>query len=149
MGTGVVGELTLAQVQDLDCGAWFDASFAGQRVPTIAEIFALVAASLRTDPRRSQVILACDIKSKDPTGSLERDLVQLAIAHGVLDQLLFIGRYFPLHCCANTTSDLGCSLFFVRARMFSVHKNTTLGACLRTTRDVCAGPLASLQYAAT
>lgn len=92
-GTGVVGELTLAQVQDLDCGSWFDPSFAGQRVPTIAQIFALVAASLRSEPGRAQVILACDIKSNDPTGSLEQELVQLAIAHGVLDQLLFIGRY--------------------------------------------------------
>ena len=61
-GTGVVGNMMLAQVQDLDCGAWFDASFGGQRVPTIAEIFALVAASLRADPKRCQVILACDIK---------------------------------------------------------------------------------------
>ena len=99
-GTGAVGELTLAQVQDLDCGMWFDLSFAGQRVPTIAQIFALVAASLRSEPRRAQVILACDIKSNDPTGSLEQELVQLAIAHDVLDQLLFIGRYVfaSFHC---------------------------------------------------
>ena len=92
-GTGVVGELSLAQLQALDCGAWFDESFAGQRVPTIAEIFALVAASLRTEPGRERVVLACDIKSQDPSGSLEMELVQLAVAHGVLEQLLFIGRY--------------------------------------------------------
>ena len=91
-GSGEVGDLTLAQLRELDCGSWYDPSFAGQRVPTIAEIFSLVASSLRAEQGRRQIVLACDIKSQDPTGALEHDLVQLALAHGVLDQLLFIGR---------------------------------------------------------
>ena len=34
-GTGAVANLTLAQIQGLDAGSWFDGAFAGERVPTL------------------------------------------------------------------------------------------------------------------
>lgn len=34
-GTGPVANLTLAQIQGLDAGSWFDRAFAGERVPTL------------------------------------------------------------------------------------------------------------------
>src|SRR6516164_6579120 len=34
-GKGKVRDLTLAQVQKLDAGSWFDKKFAGERVPTL------------------------------------------------------------------------------------------------------------------
>ncbi|WP_259126153.1 glycerophosphodiester phosphodiesterase [Leucobacter aridicollis] len=34
-GTGPVANLTLAQIQGLDAGSWFDGAFAGERVPTL------------------------------------------------------------------------------------------------------------------
>lgn len=37
-GTGVVRELTLAQLRHLDAGGWFSADFAGERIPTLDEI---------------------------------------------------------------------------------------------------------------
>ena len=39
-GTGPVAHHTLAELRCLDAGAWFDAEFAGQRVPTLVEILA-------------------------------------------------------------------------------------------------------------
>ena len=44
-GHGKVAELTLAEVRALDAGAWFDASFAGTRVPTLEEFLDVLAAS--------------------------------------------------------------------------------------------------------
>ena len=41
-GSGAVGELSLAAVRALDAGVWFGAGFAGQRVPTIAEVLAFL-----------------------------------------------------------------------------------------------------------
>jgi len=40
-GQGAVAQLTLAEIQKLDAGAWFGPSFAGERVPTLADALAL------------------------------------------------------------------------------------------------------------
>lgn len=42
-GQGEVAWTTLAELQKLDAGAWFAASFAGERVPTLADALALCA----------------------------------------------------------------------------------------------------------
>lgn len=36
-GSGAVGDHTVTQLRRLDAGAWFDRSFAGQRIPTLEE----------------------------------------------------------------------------------------------------------------
>ena len=40
-GSGSVRLMTLDRVRRLDAGGWFDASFAGQRIPTLEEVMAL------------------------------------------------------------------------------------------------------------
>jgi len=82
-GQGKVAELTLEEIRQLDAGGWFDARFAGQRVPTIDEVLALVA-----EYRDRDVLVAVDIKAEQ----VEAELIALAKRHGVLDKLLFIGR---------------------------------------------------------
>lgn len=37
-GTGAVGQRTLAELRGLDAGSWFGPSFAGERLPTLAEV---------------------------------------------------------------------------------------------------------------
>lgn len=41
-GTGALAELTLAQIKALEAGSWFGAEFAGELVPTLAEVVELV-----------------------------------------------------------------------------------------------------------
>lgn len=82
-GKGNVSSMTLAQIRGLDAGSWFGPAFAGQTVPIIEEVFALLAAY-----RHTGVILAADLKSKN----VEADMVRLAEKHKVLDNVLFIGR---------------------------------------------------------
>lgn len=82
-GTGYVSELTLAQIRQLDAGRWFDARFAGEKVPTIDEVFQLLAKY-----RQHDILVAVDLKAED----VETDVVRLAEKHRVLDRLLFIGR---------------------------------------------------------
>lgn len=84
-GTGRVTDLTLKQLKSLDAGSWFDASFRGERVPTMDEVFELVGRY-----RESRVLIAVDFKGDDPM--IERDVVELAVKHRVLDRLLMIGR---------------------------------------------------------
>ena len=82
-GTGNVSELTLAQIRKMDAGSWFDAKFAGEKVPTVDEVLQLVA-----DYRRHDVLIAVDLKAEN----LGKDVVRLAEKHKVLHRLLFIGR---------------------------------------------------------
>jgi glycerophosphoryl diester phosphodiesterase len=45
-GTGPVHRKTVAELKALDAGSWFDARFAGERVPTLAEAFDAVGERL-------------------------------------------------------------------------------------------------------
>lgn len=80
-GTGKVGELSLRELRALDAGKKFDPAFAGERVPTLEEVFALLR------DRKSAVLVAVDLKEAD----CEADVVKLADKYGVLKQLVFIG----------------------------------------------------------
>jgi glycerophosphoryl diester phosphodiesterase len=82
-GTGQVENLTLAEIRKLDAGGWFDANFAGEKVPTIDEVLSLVA-----EYGQHNVLVAVDLKAAD----VGQDVVRLAEKHGVLHRLLFIGR---------------------------------------------------------
>lgn len=81
-GAGNVADLTLAQIQALDAGSWFDRKFAGERVPTSDEVLSLVA-----EHRQREVLIAVDLKA----AGVEADVVRLAKQHKVLHRLLFIG----------------------------------------------------------
>jgi glycerophosphoryl diester phosphodiesterase len=83
-GKGKVSELTLTQLRELDAGLWFDPAFAGQRVPTLDEVFALLKAR-----GSDRMLVAVDIKIDDE--KVEADVVALAMKHGVLPRLLMIG----------------------------------------------------------
>jgi|GEM_PF-752605 len=84
-GSGPVTERTLAELQKLDAGTWFDPAFRDTRIPTIDEVLSLIAAH-----PESKGIYAVDMKADDE--KVEADVVRLARQHGVLDRLLFIGR---------------------------------------------------------
>jgi glycerophosphoryl diester phosphodiesterase len=84
-GAGKVSELTLDQVRKLDAGRWFSLDFSGEKIPTIDEVFALLAAH-----REKDVLVAVDVKASD--SRVEADLVELASRYRVLDRLVFIGR---------------------------------------------------------
>lgn len=41
-GEGRVGDLTFEELSALDAGSWFDARFAGERLPSLEEVFAVI-----------------------------------------------------------------------------------------------------------
>jgi len=84
-GAGKVSDLTLADFRDLDAGRWFDLSFAGEQVPTLAEVFALLK-----DPKLAALLVALDIKVEDET--MAGDIAKLAQQHGLARQLVCIGH---------------------------------------------------------
>jgi glycerophosphoryl diester phosphodiesterase len=48
-GSGPVGAATLAEIRRLDAGAWFGPRFAGERVPTLAEVLAGVTVPVNVE----------------------------------------------------------------------------------------------------
>ena len=67
-GRWFVRDFTLAEVQMLDAGVWFDASFAGARVPTFEEALAVAA---------GRAELCVELKDPDVYERLGRDMLAL------------------------------------------------------------------------
>jgi glycerophosphoryl diester phosphodiesterase len=82
-GKGSVAQYTLAELQKLDAGRWFAPEFAGERVPTLEAVFALMK-KVGID-----TLVCLDIKVEDET--LAGEVVALAKKHGVLQQVMCIG----------------------------------------------------------
>ncbi len=107
-GVGRLDELVLAEVQALDAGAWFDAQYAGTRVPTLAQFLDVLADSGRraivelkgTWDDAAVAALIADVSQR----SLERRIVlasfdartlaHAASASSVISRL-FILRHLP------------------------------------------------------
>lgn len=81
-GTGKVAELSLRELRQLDAGKKFAPEFAGERVPTLEEVFVLLK-----ERKATSLLIAVDLKVPD----CEADVVKLAEKYGVLKQLVFIG----------------------------------------------------------
>ncbi len=94
-GSGAIADMTLAQLKALDAGGWFGPEFAGEKVPTLGEVVALVGDRLRIN---------VEIKSAaDPLSSLKvvevlRDggaLAQSMISSFGLEALLETRKHWP------------------------------------------------------
>jgi len=76
-GRGSVRRRTLAEIATLDAGSWFGATFAGTRVPTLAEVFAAI-------PLRVNV----ELKARANDG-LERAVLEVVEGAGALRRVVF------------------------------------------------------------
>ena len=70
-GRGAVKEFTLAELSGFDAGSWFGAQFAGERIPTLAEILAFA--------READVVFFLEVKG-DARWGIEHTLVN-ALRH--------------------------------------------------------------------
>lgn len=77
---GLVRELTLAQVREADAGAWMGPQFAGERVPTLAEVVDLTA------PAGTRLFLELKAGSIHYPG-IEQDLIRALADLGCLDRV--------------------------------------------------------------
>lgn len=81
-GHGRVSEHTLAELQALDAGAWFQPAFAGEHIPTLEELVAWA---------KGRVRLNIEIKGTPETlGDLPEQVVDTCRAHGIVGETLII-----------------------------------------------------------
>jgi len=78
-GTGPVAEKTLDELKALDAGSWYDARFAGETMPTLAESLAMA---------KGRIGVYVEIKSVASDGALMGELWQIAGGHSTLDDEL-------------------------------------------------------------
>lgn len=74
-----VRDLTLAEIKQLDAGSWFDAAFAGVRVPTLEETLSLIKKR-----KRGPTVIALNVKQLNRDG--EAKLVALVEKYELLDE---------------------------------------------------------------
>lgn len=86
-GSGSVAEMTLPQLKELDAGAWFGPTFAGERIPTLEETLTAVGGRL---------LVNIELKGTAILGrSLVRATVDLIERHHLAEQVL-ISSFNPL-----------------------------------------------------
>ena len=84
-GTGAVSEMTLAEIRKLDAGSWFDPRFAGEKVPTLEEVFKLIR-----ERQRTPVTIGLNMKVLSP--GIEESIVRLVEKYELFDQLFAFGQ---------------------------------------------------------
>ena len=84
-GTGEVSKMTLAEIRKLDAGSWFDPRFAGEKVPTLEEVFKLIH-----EHQRTPVTIGLNMKVISP--GIEKNIVQHVEKYELFDQLFAFGQ---------------------------------------------------------
>ena len=86
-GTGRVSDLTLAELKRLDAGAKFHAKFAGERIPTLEEVFEAVS---------NQLIINIELTNYASRGDdLEFKVLDLIAKHNLADRVM-VSSFHPL-----------------------------------------------------
>ncbi|MDY7040456.1 MAG: glycerophosphodiester phosphodiesterase family protein, partial [Chloroflexota bacterium] len=87
-GSGPVAEKTLAELQALDAGSWFDAAFAGEHIPALQEVMDAVG---------HRLLLNIEIKLPFTLANagLEAEVVRLIEDNELLDRVI-VSSFHPL-----------------------------------------------------
>lgn len=77
-GHGPVGEKTLAQLQALDAGSWFERRFMGERIPTLAQVFDLL--------KPTPLLLYVELKDPARYPGMEAQVADLIRQYGLAER---------------------------------------------------------------
>jgi glycerophosphoryl diester phosphodiesterase len=86
-GIGKVEELSLGELTKLDAGSWFNSTFEGERVPSLAEALECLKVQVKT--------IFAELKGESTTQNL-RNVVSITRAAGLLDKTVFIAKDWSL-----------------------------------------------------
>ncbi len=85
-GRGRVVDMTLAELKALDAGAWFDARFAGTRVPTLDEVFEAVG---------QRLFVNVEIKAETDASDGVEEVVANCISRHNMQQRVVVSSFNP------------------------------------------------------
>ncbi len=78
-GSGLPGEFTLKEIKTLDAGSWFAPEFAGERVPTLAEVLGAV---------KGRILINVEIKPEAVEHGVVPKVADLINLHEMIDQVV-------------------------------------------------------------
>jgi glycerophosphoryl diester phosphodiesterase len=78
-GVGEVAQFTLAELQELDAGSWFDPAFAGERIPTLEQVLNEVD---------GRILLNVEIKSEAVARGVVGKVASAVRELGMIDQVV-------------------------------------------------------------
>jgi len=93
-GRGYVRDTTLADLQRLDAGSWFNAQFAGERVPTLRSVFDLVRASGNSRVRFN-IETKYEPAAPAPPQDFEERALRVIREAGMTDRVIIQSFYYP------------------------------------------------------
>lgn len=86
-GKGAVKEYTLAEIKELDAGAWFDESFTGERIPVLEEVIEIL------DPL---TLINIELKTETPaTDGLENMVVDVIQKYDLYNRVV-VSSFNPI-----------------------------------------------------
>lgn len=97
-GHGAVHDLTIVELKALDAGSWKGSYFAGERIPTLAEVFDALGDWLKPTGRTGGRAATINIEIKGlslQSDGVEREVVNLVVKRG-LEQRVIISSFNPL-----------------------------------------------------
>ena len=97
-GSGKVSRMTLAELKQFDAGSTFSPHFAGERIPTLDEVF---------DALPRDAIVAVELKSYNAFDTVARKVIETIERHRADDRVILLS-YNPiaLHHCKSIRPDL-------------------------------------------
>jgi glycerophosphoryl diester phosphodiesterase len=78
-GSGLPGDFTLAEIKQLDAGSWFAPEYAGERIPTLAEVLETV---------NGRILINVEIKSEAVEHGVVPKVAALIAEHEMIDQVV-------------------------------------------------------------
>lgn len=85
-GSGSVATIKLSALKALDAGAWFDARFAGEQIPTLREVFELV---------NGRMLMNIEIKGRALRGDgIESEIAEM-VRHFGMDHKVILSSFNP------------------------------------------------------
>ncbi len=98
-GSGMLHQLSLKEVKALDAGSSFDARFAGERVPTLREVFDLLQAC--------DVMVHLELKDAWVHQGIEQQVIDLIREYGLVERVEIHSFYLPaLHTAYQLAPDI-------------------------------------------
>ena len=78
-GSGLPGDFTLAEIKQLDAGSWFAPEYAGERIPTLAEVLETV---------NGRILINVEIKSEAVEHGIVPRVAALIAEHEMIDEVV-------------------------------------------------------------
>jgi glycerophosphoryl diester phosphodiesterase len=130
-GTGPVSALPLAELRELDAGSSFDASFAGERIPTLEEVFGELGQDL---------LINVELKTMQrDDGGLGQAVVELVKRHGLADRVLISSfNPFALQTVSRLDSRIPLGFLYAPGTLFLATR--LLAAFMRSMTPAAINP---------